>query len=194
MTNPQAVEALEPCPFCGAGTTEIRPQKPTWNGGLKPPSEPISVSIWHWCEPVEGQPNRGFERIGRDETSAIAAWNQRATQPAPQPEAQALPSAEQIEKARKWDHIQPYLCKTCGGFGLVDRSTRDGPDAEPCPACNELSSPAPAPLSDEQIDALIPDATIKGLGGGFKFYTADDLRWFARAIERRHGIGLDGGM
>jgi hypothetical protein len=38
----------------------------------------ISVEIAHWCEPIEGQPNRNkITRIGRDMDSAIAAWNRR---------------------------------------------------------------------------------------------------------------------
>jgi len=40
-------------------------------------SAPVSVSVWHHCEPREGQPHRGIERIGRDLDSAIAAWNMR---------------------------------------------------------------------------------------------------------------------
>lgn len=102
MTTPnQMAEAqakLIPCPFCGAGTTEIRPQKQTWNGGLKPPSEPISVSIWHWCEHVEGQPRRGIERVGRDLESAIEAWNRRAALDA-QPASAELPTQD-IPKER----------------------------------------------------------------------------------------------
>jgi hypothetical protein len=51
-------------------------------------SDPVSVSIRHWCEDVPGQPHRMIERVGRDEASAIAAWNSRAAiaataQPAP---------------------------------------------------------------------------------------------------------------
>lgn len=37
------------------------------------------------CDPVEGQPSRQIERIGRDAESAIAAWNRRAS-PASAPE------------------------------------------------------------------------------------------------------------
>lgn len=44
------------------------------------------------------------------------------------------------EKAGKYDHVQPYLCPECSGFGLVDRRTTDDPlGSEPCPKCN--SSP-----------------------------------------------------
>jgi len=67
---------LLPCPFCGAGTSELHEAGRTWNGHAY--GEPSSVSVRHWCEPVEGQPSRMIERIGRDKSSAIAAWNLRA--------------------------------------------------------------------------------------------------------------------
>lgn len=68
--------ALKPCPFCGAGTTEITPNGRMWTG-IKY-SEPSSVSVRHWCDSVPGQPSRMLERVGRDEASAIEAWNTRA--------------------------------------------------------------------------------------------------------------------
>ena len=40
-------------------------------------SEPSSVSVRHWCEPVPGQPSRMLERVGKDHASAVAAWNTR---------------------------------------------------------------------------------------------------------------------
>lgn len=67
---------LDPCPFCGAGQTQIRPNGRVWMGMKF--SEPASVSVLHHCEAVPGQPSRAIERVGRDEASAIAAWNQRA--------------------------------------------------------------------------------------------------------------------
>lgn len=66
---------LKPCPFCGAGTTEIREQGKVW-AGMKW-GEPTSVVVLHHCELRPGQPHRGIERIGRDLDSAIAAWNMR---------------------------------------------------------------------------------------------------------------------
>ena len=72
-------DELKPCPFCGAGTTQIKVQQGTWTGMRW--GEPISVSVFHWCDPVPGQPSRGIERIGRDEASAVAAWNMRAEVP-----------------------------------------------------------------------------------------------------------------
>lgn len=67
---------LLPCPFCGSGKTEIREDRP-WLGMRY--GEPSSVSVRHWCEPIEGQPSRMIERVGRDRAAAIAAWNRRAT-------------------------------------------------------------------------------------------------------------------
>lgn len=67
---------LAPCPWCAAGSTDIRPNGRIWAGTKW--SEPISVSVQHWCEPEAGQPSRMIERIGRDEASAIAAWNRRS--------------------------------------------------------------------------------------------------------------------
>jgi hypothetical protein len=70
-------EGMEPCPFCGAGTTEIQENGRVWNG--RGYGEPSSVSVRHWCDPIEGQPSRMIERVGRDRESAIAAWNRRAS-------------------------------------------------------------------------------------------------------------------
>jgi hypothetical protein len=67
---------LKPCPWCGAGDTRIEPNGQVWTGMRY--SEPISVSVRHWCPAIPGQPSRMIERIGRDEASAIAAWNARA--------------------------------------------------------------------------------------------------------------------
>lgn len=69
-------EALKPCPFCGAGTTHLHPNGLIWVGNRY--TTPVSVSIRHWCDEIPGQPNRLIERIGRDEASAIAAWNMRS--------------------------------------------------------------------------------------------------------------------
>lgn len=67
---------LLPCPFCGAGNTEIRENGKVWSGmGY---TRPTSTSVFHHCTPTAGQPSRAIERVGRDRASAIAAWNQRA--------------------------------------------------------------------------------------------------------------------
>ncbi len=69
-------EKLQPCPFCGAGNTEIRDNGKVWSGmGY---TAPTSTSVFHHCRPMAGQPSRAIERVGRDRASAIAAWNQRA--------------------------------------------------------------------------------------------------------------------
>lgn len=69
-------EELKPCPFCGAGSSQIVENGKIWTGMKY--SEPSSVSVRHWCEKIEGQPSRMLERIGKDRESAIAAWNMRA--------------------------------------------------------------------------------------------------------------------
>lgn len=69
------LDRLLPCPFCGAGQTDIVENGAVWAGTKY--SAPISVSVRHWC-PHDGQPGRMIERIGRDLESAIAAWNMRA--------------------------------------------------------------------------------------------------------------------
>ena len=70
------LERLLPCPFCGKGTTEFIRNGMIWMGMRF--SEPVSISINHWCEKIEGQPHRPFQRIGKDRESAIGAWNMRS--------------------------------------------------------------------------------------------------------------------
>jgi hypothetical protein len=70
-------EELKPCPFCGAGQTVFRENGKVWCGMKY--SEPVSVTVQHWCEEVKGQPSRVLERAGRDRASAIEAWNTRST-------------------------------------------------------------------------------------------------------------------
>lgn len=66
--------SLLPCPFCGAGTTEIRENGKVWTGMKW--SAPISVSVLHWCQDTPG-PHRMIERIGKDEAQAVENWNMR---------------------------------------------------------------------------------------------------------------------
>lgn len=71
------MSALLPCPFCGESNgTSIMPNGRVWLGTRW--GEPTSVSVRHWCPQLPGQPSRMIERIGRDEASAVAAWNTRA--------------------------------------------------------------------------------------------------------------------
>ena len=75
LSDQELIETLKPCPFCGAGTFQIRANGKLWMGQNY--SEPVSVSVIHWCEPTEGQPSRLIERVGRDTESAIKMWNKR---------------------------------------------------------------------------------------------------------------------
>jgi hypothetical protein len=72
------VNELAPCPFCGAGQTQLIENGRVWSGMKYGP--PVSVSVRHWCEIIEGQPSRMIERVGRDLESAVRAWNMRAHQ------------------------------------------------------------------------------------------------------------------
>lgn len=84
MTHHTDADAeLLPCPFCGAGVTSIRENGKVWTGQRY--SEPTSVSVQHHCEPIDGQPSRMIERVGRNLAGAISAWNSRApAAPVPQ--------------------------------------------------------------------------------------------------------------
>jgi len=75
MTSPK--EQLLPCPFCGHASHDVRENGRMWTGQRM--SEPVSVSVIHWCPAEPGQPSRIIERVGRDHASAIAAWNRRAS-------------------------------------------------------------------------------------------------------------------
>jgi len=69
------IKRLLPCPFCGGGITEFHGNGRVW-AGMKY-SDPISVSVRHWCEEAPG-PSRMIERIGRDKEQAIERWNMRS--------------------------------------------------------------------------------------------------------------------
>jgi hypothetical protein len=71
----RALATLLPCPFCGAGETQIRLNDQTWLGTRY--SEPTSVSLLHHCKQVAG-PWRPIEIIGRDLAQAVERWNTRA--------------------------------------------------------------------------------------------------------------------
>ena len=116
MTNNTEPDArLDRCPFCGAGETHIHPNKGVWSGGGF--SEIISVEVRHWCPPEPGQPSRGIIRVGRDEASAIAAWNCRASIAASQPVALAASKFQQ--------RVQPWLLECFGAEIAADRVERN---------------------------------------------------------------------
>ena len=73
-TTDADLKRLLPCPFCGKGVTLFQYNGQVWKGMSW--SEPISVSVTHWCAEAPG-PSRMIERIGRDKEQAIERWNMR---------------------------------------------------------------------------------------------------------------------
>ena len=123
-SKPTKDDALKPCPFCGAGTTQIVENGKTWTGMKY--SEPSSVSVRHWCEPIPGQPSRMLERVGKDHASAVAAWNTR--------EALAQPSADDADPNAPWLTEAHMLCSDqsipLGHITARIRALRDKLDAD----------------------------------------------------------------
>jgi hypothetical protein len=68
------MDELKPCPFCGAGDTQIKESK-MWTGMR---NQIISATVMHWCSKDEGQPQSVMQIAGKDRESAIAKWNSRA--------------------------------------------------------------------------------------------------------------------
>ena len=116
MNINQQRAALLPCPFCGAGETVVQENGRPWLG--KKYGEPTSVSVRHWCDHADGQPSRVIERVGRDRTSAINAWNRRA---APQSQAtqQACLSSPEVQALRKDAERYRWLRNPCSGAERV---------------------------------------------------------------------------
>lgn len=74
MTDP--TPSLLPCPFCGAGETQVIP-KSHW-GGMS--SHLLSVTVRHWCERAPSGLSGGhIDRVGKTHEEAIAQWNHRKT-------------------------------------------------------------------------------------------------------------------
>lgn len=99
---------------------------------------------------------------------------------------QAQPADAAItEKAAKYDRLAPYLCKTCGGFGLVGGHCQDGSfDSQHCPDCNQ-----PADALDAEIAKL--KKAYQELGNMFHDQiVAQQAAW----IEWQHGAGAEAGM
>lgn len=88
---------------------------------------------------------------------------------------------EQSKTAARYDHLQPYLCKTCGGYGLVDRRSFDDPlGAEDCPDCNAVALRR-KPLGPYGLKKL-----IDRLSAQHESWNFGDL---VKAVEVHHGIG-----
>ena len=69
----QLYDGLKSCPFCGHGETKFREHK-LWTGVRYYIS---SVSIYHWCERIKGQPRSFLEIKGKTREDAIEYWNNR---------------------------------------------------------------------------------------------------------------------
>lgn len=190
-----AAPSLMPCPFCGAGDTQIHVNKGTWTGqGF---GEPVSVEVRHWCLQDMGQPSRGIVRVGRDEASAIAAWNRRAQ---PTPPAVVEPpelSPDFTDTARAallwvlWHHQggsspvgQPI--RFALGMGQHDRLNEhqlaEAKRWERLHPANPAVFPrGPEPLTLEAINAMAREHPAEDLcGWSYRMGIAD--------AERHHGI------
>lgn len=64
---------LLPCPFCGAGETQIQPTL-YWTGMR---NNILSVTIRHWCQPLGAVHGTLLQVKGKTEEEAIASWNRR---------------------------------------------------------------------------------------------------------------------
>lgn len=128
---------LLPCPFCGAGKTEIREDRP-WLGMRY--GEPSSVSVRHWCAPVVGQPSRMIERVGRDRAAAIAAWNMRTTTPAVQGEPVAYISQEDFEFLLSDERSGPHGTLQAPVFSRKDYRVSVPLYASPQPPAQDASA------------------------------------------------------
>ncbi len=68
-------EELKPCPFCGAGETQLIPAN-HWTGMQ---NVVLSVTVRHWCKRDDNWPQGHLDIKGNTEAEAIAAWNRRAS-------------------------------------------------------------------------------------------------------------------
>lgn len=112
MTDPQqqAMPPLLPCPFCGAGEHQIRENGRMWSGMRY--SDPVSVTVHHWCERPDGQPQSHVTITGRDAASAVELWNRRAAS-APSREA---PDQESADDAATMDRMADLLTRTANSL------------------------------------------------------------------------------
>lgn len=130
MSTEQERAELLPCPFCGAGKTEIQDNGRPWLGTKW--GEPVSVSVRHWCEHVDGQPSRMIERVGRDRASAIDAWNRRA----------ALQSQDREPCTWKYDKAIDAYDTACGNAFIVGEGTPAENDMKFCCYCGGVLTEA----------------------------------------------------
>lgn len=185
MTHHTDAELL-PCPFCCAGITSIRENGKMWTGQRY--SEPTSVSVMHHCEPVDGQPSRAIERVGRDMESAVAAWNRRAPA-APVPHGWKLVPVEptdEILAATSW----PGCAKT--DYAHMLAAAPQPPEAG-CSVSNGETQAAPVQLPDPAGVVVTTIGNYASVNAAHfvrksdKFYTEQQVR----DLLAGHGIGKD---
>ena len=95
-------------------------------------------------------------------------------------EACAQDIAEALEKAKQYDRLQPYLCKTCRGYGAVGNIIT----AEPCAECTpDVAAPTVpeawrlVPVKDNPAMWTAGGKAIKACGGHER--DAASLAWAA---------------
>lgn len=72
-----SADTLPPCPFCGAGTTQIRLDR-FWTGKRH---KRLSATVMHGCVREEGQPQSMIQIKGKTEADAVRLWTARADTP-----------------------------------------------------------------------------------------------------------------
>lgn len=102
-----------------------------------------AVKAWRDCEGNDPFPHSVRDLV----EAALMAWELRE-QPSPQLRAVLAAIDPIAAEAAEYGRLKPYLCKTCGGFGLVSHHAQDGSyDDSPCPDCAEPSPQATRALA-----------------------------------------------
>lgn len=76
MNAPLPKEELLPCPFCGAGQTNVEPASQHWTGMRY---DVLAWHVVHWCENRTQAFGNRIEHRAKLREEAVASWNRRAT-------------------------------------------------------------------------------------------------------------------
>lgn len=85
MSATAKLVGVEPCPFCKAGSFEMREGGKIWLGTRY--SEPVSYTLLHWCGTADLEDScyeetdsfsEPIKMKGKTENEAIAKWDRRA--------------------------------------------------------------------------------------------------------------------